>query len=45
MPDVQESEQRLLEGENMKNLALAILIVATIFLMVMLFAGLMPVGY
>jgi len=29
----------------MKNLALALLIVGTIFLMVMLFAGLMPVGY
>ena len=28
----------------MKNLALALLIVGTIFLMVMLFAGLMPVG-
>lgn len=29
----------------MKNLALALLIVGTIFLMVMLFAGLMPVGH
>lgn len=29
----------------MKNLALALLIVGTIFLMVMLCAGLMPVGY
>ena len=29
----------------MKNLALALLIVGTIFLMVMLFAGLMRVGH